>query len=48
MSKDTQFIWEYKRKLQSHCQTIGVSTSTISREVKRNSTRNNKYVWNKA
>ena len=29
-------------------QTIGVSSSTISRGVKRNSTRNNKYVWNKA
>lgn len=29
-------------------QTIGVSPSTVSREIKRNSTRNNKYVWDKA
>ena len=36
------------KKESYKAQTIGVSSSTISREVKRNSTRNNKYVWNKA
>lgn len=29
-------------------QTIGVSAATLSREIKRNSTRNNIYVWTKA
>lgn len=37
-----------KESYKAIAQAIGVSTSTISREVKRNSTRNNKYVWNKA
>lgn len=37
-----------KESYKAIAQAIGVSTSTISREVKRKSTRNNKYVWNKA
>lgn len=33
---------------KSIAQTIGVSASTLSREIKRNSTRNQIYVWTKA
>lgn len=37
-----------KETYKAIAQAIGVSTSTISHEVRRNSTHNNKYVWNKA
>ena len=34
--------------MESIALTIGVHKSTVSRELKRNSTANGKYVWNKA
>ena len=44
-------IYLRKQKKQTNkaiARLIGVSESTVSRELKRNATKNGKYVWDKA
>ncbi len=45
-----RFLWIYKNTSpkKNIAEKIGVSPSTVSREIKRNSTSNGEYIWNKA